>query len=78
MTPGAEAADCGIAVSGDGRGARGGGHRADEPGLSVIIGQRSGEPADLPAHEQLRDVPHRETLRCFCHDAAILIFNFIR
>ena len=34
-------------------------HRAADPGPSVIIDAIKREPQDLPADEQLRDVPHR-------------------
>jgi H+-transporting ATPase len=53
----------------DGRGARGGGHRADD--ARPISDHRcdQGEPENLPADEQLRDVPHRRNIaRAVVHD----------
>ena len=54
----------------DGRGARGGVHRA--AGVRPVGDYRrdQGEPEDLPADEQLRDLPHRrDAARAVLHDA---------
>ncbi len=48
-----------------GRGAGGGGDRADDPRAVGDHRCDQGEPPDLPAHEQLCDVPHRRDA-CVC------------
>ena len=54
----------------DGRGARGGGHRADDARPVGDHRRDQGEPPDLPADEQLRDLPHRrDAARAVVHDA---------
>ena len=54
----------------DGRGARGGGHRADDARPVGDHRRDQGEPANLPADEQLRDLPHRrDAARAVVHDA---------
>ena len=58
--PALKKADCGIAVSDATDAARCGGlHRADDGRALGDHRGDQGEPEDLPAHEQLRDVPHR-------------------
>jgi H+-transporting ATPase len=76
--PALKKADCGIAVSGATDAARAaaaivlvtpgtvGDHRCDQ-----------GKPPNLPADEQLRDLPHRrDAARAAVHDAGDLVFNF--
>ena len=54
----------------DGRGARGGGHRADDARPVGDHRRDQGEPQDLPADEQLCDLPHRrDAARAVVHDA---------
>ncbi len=54
----------------DGRGARGGVHRADDARPVGDHRRDQGEPQDLPADEQLRDLPHRrDAARAVVHDA---------
>ena len=54
----------------DGRGARGGGHRADDARPVGDHRRDQGEPENLPADEQLRDLPHRrDAARAVVHDA---------
>ena len=69
--PALKKADCGIAVSGrDGCGARGGVHRADDARPVGDHRRDQGEPQNLPADEQLRDLPHRrDAARAVVHDA---------
>ncbi len=52
------------------RGTRGGGHRADDTRPVGDHRRDQGEPEDLPAHEQLRDLPHSgDAARVAVHDA---------
>ena len=57
-------------VGRDGRGARGGVHRAADARPVGDHRRDQGEPENLPAHEQLRDLPHRrDDARAVVHDA---------
>ena len=54
----------------DGRGASGGGHRADDARPVGDYRRDQGEPENLPADEQLCDLPHRrDAARAVVHDA---------
>ncbi len=54
-------------VGRDRRGARGGGHRADDARPVGHHRRDQGEPENLPADEQLRDLPHRrDACACCC------------
>ena len=53
----------------DGRGARGGGDRADDTRAVGDHRRDQREPENLPANEQLRDIPHRrDAARAVVHD----------
>ena len=66
--PALKKADCGFAVSGATDAARAAASIVlVAPGLSRDPRRDQGEPRDFPAHEQLRDLPHRgDACACSC------------